>query len=101
MRGQDAVSLGGGLGTLVIYVDCPIATKKENGKAGVSYSNKRLPVGLPEALIFPDGILGKIELLGMLDGIPCNSVLFICTHRFGHSVGVTGISPAFSTVSIG
>ena len=99
LRGKDAVSIGGGLGTLVLYVDCPIALKKDTKVKSVSsYSNKRLPVGLPDALIFPDGFLGKTELLGMIDGIQCNSVLIICTHRFGHSVGVTGLSPSFSTV---
>jgi hypothetical protein len=97
LRGKDAVSIGGGLGTLVLYVDCPIAAKKDKVKS-FSFSNKRLPVGLPDALIFPDGLLGKTELLGMIDGIPCNSVLIVCTHRFGHSVGVTGLSPSFSTV---
>ena len=78
-----------------MYVDCPVAAKRE--KSAPSYTNKKLPVGLPEALIFPDGILGKAELLGMLDCIPCNAVLLICVHRFGHSIGVTGLSPSLST----
>ena len=97
-RGQDAVTVGGGLGTLVMYIDCPIALKS-NSHRSVPYSNKKLPVGLPEALVFPDGLLGKTELLGIIDGIPCNAALIVCVHRFGHSTGVTGLPPAMSTAS--
>jgi hypothetical protein len=97
--GQDAVTIGGGLGTLVIYIDCPIALKSDRHRSVPSYSNKKLPVGLPDALVFPDGILGKTELLGMIDGIPCNAALIVCVHRFGHSTGVTGLPPAMSTAS--
>jgi hypothetical protein len=98
-RGIEAVTIGGGLGTLIVYVDCPIAYKKDKQRSALLYSNKKLPVGLPEALVFPDGLLGKTELLGLIDAIPCNAVLFICVHRFGHSVGVTGLPPAMSTAS--
>ena len=99
-RGNDAVMIGGGLGTLIIYLDCPIAPKADKQRAVPSYSNKKLPVGLPDALIFPDGLLGKTELLGIIDTIPCNAVLIVCVHRYGHSVGVTGMLPSFSTVGV-
>jgi hypothetical protein len=82
-----------------LYVDCPIANKRQKDAHAPAFSNKILPVGLPEALIFPDGILGKTELLGMIDSIPCNAVLIVCVHRFGHSIGITGLSPSFSTAS--
>ena len=99
-RGMDAVVLGGGIGSLVMYIDCPIAVKRVVGSHAPSYSNKKLPVGLPDALVFPDGILGQTELLGIIDTIPCNAVLIVCVHRYGHSVGVTGLTPSFSTVSV-
>ena len=86
------------MGTLVMYIDCPIALKS-NSHRSVPYSNKKLPVGLPDALVFPDGLLGKTELLGIIDGIPCNAALIVCVHRFGHSTGVTGLPPAMSTAS--
>jgi hypothetical protein len=91
--------MGAGIGSLVVYVDCPIAFRKSTDRSAPSYTNKKLPVGLPDALIFPDGLLGKTELLGLIDGIPCNAVLFVCVHRYGHSVGVTGLPPAVSTAS--
>jgi hypothetical protein len=98
-RGKEAVTMGGGLGSLVLYVDCPVISARDRNKSVPAYSNKILPVGLPEALVFPDGLLGKAELLGIIDTIPCNAVLIICVHRFGHSVGATGLSPSLSTVS--
>ena len=96
---MDALVVGGGIGTLVMYIDCPIAVKRGRDAHAPSYSNKKLPVGLPDALVFPDGILGQTELLGIIDTIPCNAVLIVCVHRYGHSVGVTGLTPSFSTVS--
>jgi hypothetical protein len=98
-RGSEAVSHGGGIGTLVLYIDCPIANKRPKDAHTPAFSNKALPVGLPDALIFSDGILGKTEFLGILDTIPCNAVLIVCVHRFGHSTGVTGLMPSFSTAS--